>query len=72
MKEGLLKVAGAINTLNGEACAHIEMIDEHRGYVQVKTSSWINLEALGAGNGYGIHSDYAIITGYSWGIVINF
>lgn len=72
MKRGLLKVAGAINTLNGEVCAHIEMIDEHRGYIQVTHGSEISTGALEAGNGYGTHSDFAIITGYSWGIVINF
>lgn len=72
MKEGLLKVAGAINTLNGEACAHIEMIDEHRGYVQVKPGSQITMEAIRAGNGYGTYGSEAIITGYSWGTVIKF
>ena len=57
MKKGLLKVAGAINTHNGEVCAHIEMIDEHNGYVTVKPGSAITMEALQAGNGLGIHSD---------------
>lgn len=72
MKKGLLKVAGAINTYNGKVCAHIEMIDERRGYVIVKPGSDITMEALQAGNGNGIHSDYITIHSYSHGIHIMF